>query len=85
MRKTGKGWYDLKPFSSYGGIKGRSSKGEFNFSDVSQQATQMDEDANRFSKEVTPNVPGEEGLKDMIVVDAVYESMRSGGKVWLEK
>lgn len=81
---AGKGWYELKPFSSYGGIKGRSSKGEFNFPNVNQQATQMDEDAISFSKGVTPRVPGEEGLKDMIVVDAVYESIRTGEKVLLE-
>lgn len=33
-----------------------------------------------------PGMTGEEGLKDMIVIDAVYESLRKNGeKIYLHK
>jgi glucose-fructose oxidoreductase len=76
-----RGWYELEPFSGYGGIKGKSSKGAFDFTNVNQQATQMDEDAISFMKGETPRVPGIEGLKDMLVVDAIYKSIKQGMKV----
>jgi glucose-fructose oxidoreductase len=80
-----KGWYELDPFSAYSGIKGRSSRGEFNFPNINQQAQQMDEVALSFSKGEKPRVTGEEGLKDMLVVDAVYESIKSGRKINIGK
>ena len=75
-----RGWFELKPFSAFRGIQGRTSQGELNFPNINQQATQMDEDAISFSRGETPRVPGEEGIKDMLVVDAVYESLRKYGK-----
>lgn len=78
-----KGWYELDPFSWYNGLKGKSSKGAFIFDDINQQATQMDEDAISFMKGQRPRVTGAEGLNDMLVVDAVYESIRIGKKVAL--
>ena len=74
-----KGWYELEPFSAYNGIKGRSSAGEFQFPDINQQVAQMDEVALCIQEGRPMRVPGEEGLKDMIIVDAVYESIASGG------
>jgi glucose-fructose oxidoreductase len=80
-----RGWFQLQPFSGFGGIRGRTSQGELNFPNINQQATQMDEDAISFSKGERPRVPGVEGLKDLLVVDAVYESLRSGEKVKIGK
>ncbi len=79
------GWFQLEPFSGFGGIKGRSSQGDINFPNVNQQARQMDEDAISFSKGETPRVPGEEGLKDILVVDAIYEAARTGKKINVKK
>lgn len=79
-----KGWFQLQPFSGYGGIKGRSSEGEIHFPRVNQQAAQMDEVARCILDDKPMRVPGEEGLKDMIVVDAVYESIRTGRKIMLD-
>lgn len=76
-----RGWLELKPFSGFSGIRGRTSQGELDFPNINQQATQMDEDAISFSRGETPRVPGEEGLKDMLVVDAVYESLATGKKI----
>ncbi len=75
-----KGWYELDPFSSYNGIKGRKSKGEFNFPQVNQQARQMDEVAWCIMNEKPMRVTGEEGVKDMIVVEKIRESIAQGGK-----
>jgi glucose-fructose oxidoreductase len=76
-----RGFFELNPFSGFRGIRGRSSQGEITFPGINQQATQMDEDAISFANGTTPRVPGEEGLKDMLVVDAVYASLRTGSKV----
>lgn len=75
-----KGWYELDPFSSYNGIKGRKSKGEFTFREVNQQARQMDEVAWCLKNGKPLRVTGEEGLKDIIVVEKIWESVSQGGK-----
>jgi glucose-fructose oxidoreductase len=67
------GSFELEPFSSYRGIKGKTSKGPLEFPVVNQQATQMDEVAEYVLSGKPMRVPGEEGLKDMIVVDRIYE------------
>ena len=78
------GWYRLSPFQSYRGIKGDSSKGALNYPIMNQQAAQMNETAQRILEGRPMRVPGEEGLKDMIVVDAVWRSIaRNGAKIKL--
>jgi glucose-fructose oxidoreductase len=74
------GFFELDPFSTYGGIKGRSTNGDFDFPDVNQQKAQMDEVAECIIEGKPMRVTGEEGLRDMIVVDAIYRSMEEGGK-----
>jgi glucose-fructose oxidoreductase len=74
------GWYELDPFSSYNGIKGSKSKGEFNFPEVNQQARQMDEVAWCIMNDKPMRVTGEEGLLDIIVVEKIRESIAQGGK-----
>ncbi len=76
-----KGWFELRPFSGYGGIKGRSSKGPIEFPNINQQAAQMDSVAKNVLKDEPVRVPGEEGLRDMIVVDAVYQSINTDEKI----
>lgn len=39
----------------------------------------MDDDALALLRGSAPLVPGEEGVRDMRVLDAVYASARSGG------
>lgn len=77
------GWYSLNPFSSYRGIKGDSKNGPLNFPVINQQAAQMDEVAECIRQDKPMRVPGEEGLRDMIVVDAIYQSLASGKKIQL--
>ena len=74
-----RGWARLEPFQAYRGIKGQSSNGPLNYPIVNQQATQMDEDAVAIMEGKPVRVPGEDGLNDMIVVDAIYASIANGG------
>lgn len=76
-----KGWAELNPCHSYGPLSGRTSDGnEIKYPHQSQQMLQMDD----FAKHIlfgSPNVaPGEMGKRDMIVVEAIYQSIREGGK-----
>jgi len=75
-----KGEYGLKPFSGYGGIHGFLPNGEtFDFPQVNQQAAQMDAQCLAIMENHPSDTPGEEGLRDMIIIDAIYESVRKGG------
>ena len=70
-----KGWLKMEPHSSYGGNKGSMSNGtEINFPLENQQAKQMDEDAMAIMNNRDLIVPGEEGLRDIRVVEAIYKS-----------
>ena len=76
-----KGFAELSPAFGYGPIKGRTHLGELPIQDIVHQAAQMDGLADCIlNGKPDPNVTGEEGLKDMIVVDAVYESIRKNGQ-----
>ena len=72
---TEKGWYRLKPFSSYKGVKGESKLGPINFPSINQQAAHMDDFAYSIENDTNPLVPGEEGLRDMIIVDGIRKSL----------
>ncbi|MEO1013199.1 MAG: Gfo/Idh/MocA family oxidoreductase [Bacteroidota bacterium] len=70
-----KGWIKMQPHSSYRGNKGVMSNGtEINFPLENQQAKQMDDDALAIMNNTDMLVPGEEGLHDIRVVEAVYKS-----------
>jgi len=76
------GWYELAPFQSYSGIKGSTSDGLVLDATVpNQQAKQMDDDAAAILHDTPLLAPGEEGLRDTIVVEAIYRSVASGQKV----
>jgi len=78
------GWAELSPFQSYSGIRGKASDGRrFDASIPNQQAKQMDDDALAIKEGRSMLVPGEEGLRDIRVVEAVYEAARTGGRVEL--
>ena len=73
-----KGWYQLKPMQSYSGVRGETSSGvKLPAFDGNQQARQMDDDARAIIHDNSPLVPGEEGLKDIRVVEAALKSARS--------
>lgn len=74
------GWFELDPASTYIPLAGRTSRGTLNFPQESQQKFQMDD----FAKHVlfdAPNIaPGEMGRRDMVIVEAIYESIALGGQ-----
>jgi glucose-fructose oxidoreductase len=75
------GWYELKPFQSYSGVGGRTSDGQIlSPFKGNQQARQMDDDALAIKQRKAPLVPGKEGLKDIRVVEAIFESSHKGSK-----
>lgn len=76
-----KGWYKLEPFQAYNGINGITSDGKaLNAPIENEQATQMDDDALSIMNGTPMLVPGEEGLADIRVVEAVYRSVAQGSK-----
>ena len=77
------GFFELKPAVSYGPFKGRTSKSELNFPDINQQATQCDEIGKVLldNKQLPSHITGEEGLKDMKVLEAIYKAANTGKKV----
>jgi glucose-fructose oxidoreductase len=80
-----KGEINLKPYSEYSGAKGSSPLGPINvnYQVPFQQAKQMDDDAMSIMRNEPMQVPGEEGLRDIRIVRAIYESAASGKRVGL--
>jgi predicted dehydrogenase len=76
-----KGWFELSPGYNYDGIKGRTADGEMNFPEVNQQAQQMDDFALAIKEGRPTPVPGEMGRQDVKVLQAIYQSMRTGERV----
>ncbi|WP_029034453.1 Gfo/Idh/MocA family protein [Salinimicrobium terrae] len=75
------GSYYLQPFQTYSGVKGRTSDGKFlEPMRKNQQAVQMDDDALAIMQHEPFIAPGEDGLKDIIVLEKIYESAAQGGK-----
>ncbi len=74
------GFAELHPATSYDPTEGLTHKGPINQPHTIHQAVQMDEMAAIIFENKIPIVPvnGEEGLKDMKVVDAIYRSLDSG-------
>ncbi len=76
-----KGHAQLDPAFGYGPIKGSTHKGPLNQPVVTHQTAQMDGLADCIlNNKPDPNMTGLEGLKDMLIIDAIYESVRQGGK-----
>src|SRR5688572_15501739 len=80
--KFANGWYKLEPYQIYSGLKGVTSDGKpLDAVIPNQQAKQMDDDAISILNKKSLLVPGEEGLKDIRVVEAVYRSVTQNGRV----
>ncbi len=82
---TNKGTLRVEPYQGYNGLKGVSPAGNFEFKyDVPwQQMNQMDNDARAIMDKKQVLVPGEEGLRDIRIVEAIYEAARTGKEIRL--
>jgi predicted dehydrogenase len=80
------GWAEMWPSTNYGPIMGRTNKGELNYPHVTHQTVQMEEMSAILLQGKKPIVPvdGEEGLRDLKLIDAIYEAVRTGKKVMLK-
>jgi predicted dehydrogenase len=78
-----KGFAEMQPSTGYGPIKARTNKGELTHPHVTHQTVQMDEMAAMILQGKKASVPldGEEGLKDMKIIDAIYMAVITGKKV----
>jgi len=78
------GWFGLDPAYSYGGIRGRRSDGkEIIAEEIDQFAAEMDNFAHCILTNMPSKVSGEEGLRDIRILMAVYESIKTGQPVKL--
>lgn len=76
------GWYKMAPFQSYSGIDGVTSDGKLlNAKIPNQQARQMDDDALAILHKKKVLVPGQEGMMDIRVVEAIQRSVKEGKRV----
>jgi predicted dehydrogenase len=73
-----KGWFEIAPAFSYGGLKGKTSEGELQLPRINQQAAQMDDFALAIMNNRPTPVPGEMGRQDVKILQAIYRSMESG-------
>jgi predicted dehydrogenase len=79
---TERGWITLNPAYSYGSITGARSDGQtIKLDDIDQFAAEMDDFARCILENRPTRVPGEEGLRDMKIITAIYESARTGKAV----
>lgn len=79
------GYAEMQPSTGYGPIMGKTHKGELEATHVTHQTVQMDEMAGIILENKQPIVPvdGEEGVKDMKIIDAIFEAAKTGKKISL--
>ncbi|MBF4492037.1 Gfo/Idh/MocA family oxidoreductase [Flavobacterium sp. MR2016-29] len=77
------GSFELSPALSYGPFQGKSTNGPLKFPVINQQQTQMDEIAKILleNKKLPNHITGEEGLKDIKVINAIYKAAETGKKI----
>ncbi len=82
-----KGWAELEPATSYTGLRMKIRKGNATEErDLGQRdhfASEMDHLSDCVINNKEPLTPGEEGLKDLRIMMAIYEAARAGRKVKL--
>src|SRR5688572_20097545 len=75
-----KGYGLLTPATGYGPIEGETHKGKLTHRHKTHQTVQMDEMSAIIFDGKKPVIPvdGEEGVKDMKIIDAIFEAIRTG-------
>ena len=74
-----RGWLELNPAFSYGGLQMRTHEGEVQaLRGFNQQAAQMDAFALSLLEGRPDIVPGKMGRRDMQVIEAIYRAAKSG-------
>jgi predicted dehydrogenase len=86
------GWAELSPAFGYHGNKrrwmhledGQDSEAMPQIEGKDQFALEMDHFAECILSDKEPRTPGEEGLRDQRIIEAIYESARTGRVVKLD-
>jgi predicted dehydrogenase len=78
------GWFELRPAFNYRGIKGKTNDSELVLPDINQQAAQMENFTSCILENKPSDAGGEEGLKDLRVIEAIYKSIQTKEKVKVE-
>jgi predicted dehydrogenase len=80
-----KGFAEMQPSTGYGPIKAWTNKGELSFEHITHQTTQMDEMSAILLQNKKPIVPvdGEEGVRDLKIMDAIFLAAKTGKKIEL--
>jgi predicted dehydrogenase len=79
------GFFELSPAFSYDPIKGRTSNGDLNLPHINHQTAQFDGIGKELleNKKLPAHITGEEGLRDIRIIYAIYDSATTGKKVSL--
>ena len=76
------GWIECDPGLSYHGVKFRMDRGRGveapDLPDIFQFAAEMDALAESIFGNTASRTPGEEGLRDLIAIEAIYKAAKSG-------
>ena len=86
-----RGWIDMDPAFAYHGLTLRTSRAtgmaemttQVKLPEKDQFALEMDHMAQRVAQGKRPRTPGEEGLQDMRLIEAIYRAARDGRPVSL--
>lgn len=78
-----KGFGELHPATGYGPIAGNTHKGKLKQPHNTHQTIQLDEMAEIILNNKQPfiAVDGEEGVKDLAIIDAIYQAAKEGKKI----
>ncbi len=81
------GYFELDPAMNYTGLRMRVSKGpsleEVFHREIDHFAAEMDHMSDCVMTNKTPLTPGEEGLRDLTIITAIYQAANSGQTVKL--
>jgi predicted dehydrogenase len=80
------GWVEMDPAFGYNGLRmrhgmlvdGKSATTELQIDPQDQFAREIDHMSVCVKSDITPHTPGEEGLQDQRIMEAIYESARTG-------
>ena len=81
-----RGFAELQPATGYGPIQGRTHLGPLTQTHITHQTVQMDEMAALILQNKQPVIPvdGEEALKDLKIIDAIFKAAKTGNKIVLK-
>jgi predicted dehydrogenase len=82
-----RGWFEVQPALNYQGIKGRmrteSGPKDWDFPQIDQFAAEMDDFADCIISDKQTRVPGEEGRRDVRIIEAIYKAAATGKTIAL--